>query len=55
MSANYEAEWRARFDQEAELPEDLPDIPWLRQVLMRRTHRRYSERPVPDALIRLLL
>src|SRR6516164_771124 len=55
MSANYEAEWRARFDKEAELPEDLPDIPWLRQVLMRRTHRRYSERPVPDALIRLLL
>ena len=55
MSANYEAEWRARFDKEAELPEDLPDIQWLRQVLMRRTHRRYSERPVPDALIRLLL
>jgi len=55
MSANYEAEWRARFDQEAELPENLPDISWLRQVLTRRTHRRYSERPVPDALIRLLL
>src|ERR1700757_1956068 len=55
MSANYEAEWRARFDQEAELPENLPDVPWLRQVLTRRTHRRYSERPVPDALIRLLL
>jgi nitroreductase len=34
---------------------DLPDIPWLRQVLMRRTHRRYADRPVPDALMRLLL
>ena len=32
-----------------------PDNPWLRQVLLRRTQRRYSERPVPDALVRLLL
>jgi nitroreductase len=55
MTANYEAEWRARFDQEAELPADLPDVPWVRQVLTRRTHRRYAERPVPDALLRLLL
>ena len=29
--------------------------PWLRQVLMRRTHRRYSDRPVPEWLVRLLL
>jgi nitroreductase len=55
MSANYKAEWRARFDQEAELPADLPDIPWLRQVLTRRTHRRYANRAVPDELLRLLL
>ena len=33
----------------------MPDDPWLRQVLMRRTHRRYSDRPVPDSLVRLLL
>src|ERR1700694_4998603 len=55
MSASYEVEWRARFGDEAGLAPDLPDLPWLRQVLMRRTHRRYGERPVPEPLLRLLL
>jgi FMN reductase [NAD(P)H] len=55
MSASYEVEWRARFGDEAGLAPDLPDVPWLRQVLMRRTHRRYAERPVPEPLLRLLL
>jgi FMN reductase [NAD(P)H] len=55
MSMSYEAEWRARFGEETEPAPDLPDVPWLRQVLMRRTHRRYAERPVPGALLRLLL
>src|SRR5271155_5034059 len=54
-SADYAAEWRARFGEEAELPGDLPDIPWLRQLLLRRTHRRYALRPVPEGLLRLLL
>jgi FMN reductase [NAD(P)H] len=52
---SYEAEWRARFGVAAEPAPDLPDLPWLRQVLMRRTHRRYAERPVPEPLLRLLL
>ena len=52
---SYEAEWRARFGEETEPNPDLPDLPWLRQVLMRRTHRRYAARPVPQALLRLLL
>ncbi len=51
---SYDAEWRARFDQDARLA-DLPDIPWMRQVLMRRTHRRYADRPVGEPLLRLLL
>ena len=55
MTANYEAEWQARFGDDAKLPDDLPDIPWLRQVLLRRTHRRYAQRPVPEALLRLLI
>lgn len=55
MSATYDAEWRARFGQEMEPAPDLPDIPWLRQILMRRTQRRYTERPVPEPLLRLLL
>ena len=52
---SYEAEWRARFGEETEPAPDLPDLPWLRQTLMRRTHRRYTERPVSEALLRLLL
>src|SRR5690348_8148958 len=55
MGATYEAEWRARFGQEPEVGADLPDVPWLRQVLTRHTLRRYADRPVPDALLRLLL
>jgi nitroreductase len=55
MSGDYSAEWQARFGEDAELPGDLPDIPWLRQLLLRRTHRRYAPRPVPEALLRLLL
>jgi FMN reductase [NAD(P)H] len=55
MSASYDAEWHARFGEEAETALDLPDLPWLRQVLMRRTHRRYAERPVSEPLMRLLL
>ncbi len=55
MSANYEAEWRARFGEDEPLPEDVPEVAWLRQVLMRRTHRRYADRPVPTPLLRLLL
>jgi nitroreductase len=55
MSASYEAEWRARFGDDSDLPRDVPEIAWLRQVLMRRTHRRYAERPVPEPLLRLLL
>ncbi|HYZ40028.1 MAG TPA: nitroreductase family protein, partial [Stellaceae bacterium] len=34
---------------------EISDFPWLRQVLMRRTHRRYAERPVAEGLLRLLL
>jgi FMN reductase [NAD(P)H] len=55
MSASYEAEWRARFGDETGAPGDLSEVPWLRQVLLRRTHRRYADRPVAEPLLRLLL
>ena len=55
MSASYEAEWCARFGDDTGLPQDVPEIAWLRQVLVRRTHRRYADRPVPEPLLRLLL
>jgi nitroreductase len=52
---SYEAEWSARFGDAAGLPGDVSEVAWLRQVLMRRTHRRYAERPVAGSLIHLLL
>ena len=52
---SYDPEWRARFGEATEPAPELPDLPWLRQVLMRRTHRRYAERPVPESVLRLLL
>ncbi len=55
MTHGYENEMRARFGLDVELDGEVPDNPWLRQVLMRRTQRRYSDRPVPDSLVRLLL
>jgi nitroreductase len=49
-------EWQARFgDGEAPPAADGADLPWLRQVLLRRTHRRYADRPVAEPLLRLLL
>jgi FMN reductase [NAD(P)H] len=55
MTDPYADELRARFGHEVDPGGELPDDPWLRRVLMRRTHRRYSERAVPDSLVRLLL
>lgn len=59
MAEHYKDELRARFGLDVDLGLDprgeAPDDPWLRQVLMRRTQRRYSERPVPESLVRLLL
>lgn len=55
MTNAYDSEMRARFGFDVDLAGEVPDDPWLRQVLMRRTHRRYSERPVPEALVRLVL
>src|SRR5215470_10383376 len=55
MSAGYEDEWRARFGDGTVVPHELPEVLWLRQVLLRRTHRHYTDRPVSEALLRLLL
>src|SRR5271157_4102720 len=55
MSASYEPEWLARFGDETGVPRDVPELPWLRQVLLRRTHRRYADRPIAEPLLRLLL
>jgi FMN reductase [NAD(P)H] len=55
MANTYQDEMRARFGFDPDQGGEVPDAPWLRQVLMRRTQRRYSDRPVPDPLVRLLL
>ncbi len=55
MVEAYETEWHARFCEAAEPPEEVVDIPRLRQILLRRTHRRFGPRPVPEGLLRLLL
>jgi FMN reductase [NAD(P)H] len=55
MNARYDSELAARFGEGTTIEGELPELPFLRQVLMRRTHRRYADRPVPAALLRLLL
>lgn len=55
MTNTYADELRARFGFDVELGDELLDEPWLRRLLTRRTHRRYSDRAVPDSLVRLLL
>jgi FMN reductase [NAD(P)H] len=55
MTQTYEAELRARFGQDIDLGGEVPDEPWLHQMLMRRTQRRYTDRAVPESLVRLLL
>ena len=55
MNASYKTEWHARFGEQPAPASDLPDLPWLREVLVRRTHRRYTEQRVPEALLDLLL
>ncbi len=54
MINTYSEEMRARLGLDLEF-DDLPEEPWLRQVLLRRTHRRYVDREVPESLVRLLL
>jgi len=55
MTEIYGEELRARFGLDLDLDGELPVNPWLRQLLLRRTQRRYADKPVPDALVRLLL
>jgi nitroreductase len=55
MTNTYQDELRARFGIDVDLGDEVPDDAWLRRVLMRRTQRRYGDRPVPDALVHLLL
>lgn len=55
MSGDYDTEWHARFGEEAGQAGQVAELPWLRRLLLRRTHRRYKPDPVPEALLHLLL
>jgi len=55
MAGSYADELRARFGMDVDLGGEVPDDPWLHRALIRRTYRRYGDRPVPDSLVRLLL
>jgi FMN reductase [NAD(P)H] len=55
MTQPYTDELQARFGDDLDLGGEPPDDPWIRQVLLRRTHRRYDARPVPEPVVRLIL
>jgi FMN reductase [NAD(P)H] len=55
MTEPYSSELTARFGLDFDLGGEAADNAWIRQVLLRRTQRRYSDRPVPEPLVRLIL
>lgn len=55
MTQPYDSDLAARFGYDVDLGGEVEDNPWITQVLLRRTHRRYSDRPVPEPLVRLIL
>jgi nitroreductase len=55
MTSPYSKELTARFGDDLDLGGDVEDNSWIRQILLRRTHRRYDPRPVPAPLVRLVL
>ena len=55
MTEPYSEELTARFGYDLDLAGEVEDNAWIRQVLLRRTQRRYASRPVPEAAVRLIL
>jgi FMN reductase [NAD(P)H] len=55
MTEPYSSELTARFGYDFDLGGETEDNPWIRQVLLRRTQRRYDSRLVPEAVVRLIL
>ena len=55
MTQPYESELPARFGFDLDLGEEVPDNAWIKQVLLRRTQRRYNARTVPESVVRLIL
>jgi FMN reductase [NAD(P)H] len=55
MTEPYSDELQARFGFDLDLGGDAPNNAWIKQVLMRRTQRRYDARPIPESVLRLVL
>jgi nitroreductase len=55
MTQPYETELTARFGLDLDLGGEAEDNAWIKQVLLRRTQRRYDARPVPESVVRLIL
>jgi len=55
MTQPYSDELTARFGFDVDLGGTAEENPWIRQVLLRRTQRRYSDRPVPEPVLRLVI
>ncbi len=55
MTEPYDNELRDRFGLDVDLGGDAPDSESMRIMLLRRTQRRYTDDPVPDSFVRLLL
>jgi FMN reductase [NAD(P)H] len=55
MTEPYSDELTARFGFDLDLGGEAEDNSWIRQVLLRRTQRRYSDKPVPESVVRLIL
>lgn len=55
MTAPYSDELEERFGYDLDLGGEVEDNPWIKQVLLRRTHRRYDSRPVAESVVRLVL
>jgi nitroreductase len=54
MPGSYADDVLARFDTPLRLDDELPDVAALHRILLRRTHRVYAPRPVPEALVALV-
>src|SRR5262249_24094392 len=50
----YARELTARFGAEIDLGGEVGEIPFVRRLLARRTHRAYAQRPVEEPLLHLL-
>src|SRR5580700_2978576 len=55
MTEPYSGELTARFGYDLDLGGEAEENPWIKQVLLRRTQRRYDARPVPEPVTRLIL